>query len=367
MSTRKGGRGGMTRRRALGLAGVAGAAYVAGPLRPFGGGDATAPSDADAAATCILAPEVTEGPYWVDVREKRSNVTAGQAGVPLTLDLYVYRADDSCEPEPGAVVDIWHCNASGLYSDEAANGTSGETWLRGYQETDSNGHVRFTTIYPGWYMGRTVHIHVRVRTFSGSATTYDFTTQIFFAEEDSAAVFATSPYSSRSGRDTTNEEDMIYQQEARAGNVLMPTLAGSPSAGYSGTVGIGLSGLPAVGSTESGSGSGGAGGAGSGSGTSADDSVEAKLISRRFIRSGGRREMLLGLWAEERIAAEARLLRGGRPIAHKRIDALAPGKRSLAIPIADATDAGAAKLSLTLTDRAGNSRTVQHRVTIPSG
>jgi protocatechuate 3,4-dioxygenase beta subunit len=353
----------MTRRRALGLAGVAGAAYVAGPLRPFGvGDDAAAPSEAEA-ASCVLAPEVTEGPYWVDVREKRSDVRAGQSGAPLTLDLYVYRSDDSCEPEQGAVVDVWHCNASGLYSDEAANGTSGSTWLRGYQETDAQGHVQFITIYPGWYSGRTVHIHVRVRTFSGSATTFDFTTQIFFAEENSAAVFATSPYSSRSGRDTTNAEDMIYQQEVRAGNVLMPTLGGSPSAGYSGTVGIGLSGLPASSSNTSGSSSSGS----EGSTSSSDTAVDATLTSRRFIHAGDRRELLLGLKAGERIAAEAKLMRGGRAVAHKKIGALAPGKRSLALPISNDTPAGAAQLSLKLTDRAGNSRTIKHRVMIPAG
>ncbi len=342
-------RGGFTRRRALGLAGIAGAAYVAGPLQPFGaGGDATAPSQADAAATCVLAPEVTEGPYWVDVREKRSDVVAGQSGVPLALDLYVYRSDDSCEPEQGAVVDIWHCNASGLYSDEAANHTSGETWLRGYQETDSAGHVSFTTIYPGWYSGRTVHIHIRVRTFSGSSTTYNFTTQIFFTEEDSAAVFATSPYSSHRGRDTTNEEDMIYQQEVRAGNVLMPTLSGSPSSGYSGTVGIGLSGLPAS-STNTGPGSSSSGSGSSGSSSATDTAVDAALLSRRFIHAGDRRELLLGLKAGERIAA------------------LAPGRRNLAVPIADSTPAGAARLQLTLTDRAGNERTIRKRVHIPAG
>jgi protocatechuate 3,4-dioxygenase beta subunit len=358
------GRGAMTRRRALGLAGAAGAAYVAGPLRPFGGtGDAASPNEADAAATCVLAPEVTEGPYWVDVREERSDVRAGQSGVPLKLDLYVYRSDDSCAPEAGAIVDIWHANASGLYSDEASNGTSGETWLRGYQETDSNGHVAFTTIYPGWYMGRTDHIHVRVRTFSGSATTYNFTTQIFFDEATSAAVFATSPYSARAGRDTTNEEDMIYQQEARAGNVLMPTLSGSTSSGYSGTVGIGLSGLPA--STSSGSASGGSGS--NGSGSTADTAVDAALVSRRFIRSAERRELLLGLKAGERIAADAELVRSGKAVAHKRIAALAPGRRTLAVPIGTATAAGPAQLRLTLTDRVGNVRTIRERVRVPAG
>jgi hypothetical protein len=223
------------------------------------------------------------------------------------------------------------------------------------------------------YSGRTVHLHVRVRTFSGSVgttTTYNFTTQIFFAEENSAAVFATSPYSARSGRDTTNEEDMIFQQEVRAGNVLMPTLSGSASSGYSGTVGIGLSGLPAVSSTGGGSGSGsGSGSSGSGSGSSssaADTSVDAKLTSRRFIHAGERRELLLGLQTGERIAAEARLIRGGRTVAHKRIAALAPGRRNLAIPIADATGAGPAQLRLELTDRAGNTRTIRQAVRLPA-
>jgi protocatechuate 3,4-dioxygenase beta subunit len=359
------GRGGITRRRALGLAGVAGAAYVAGPLRPFGGGgDAASPTEAEAAASCVLAPEVTEGPYWVDVREKRSDVRAGQSGVPLTLDLYVYRSDDSCEPEAGAVVDIWHCNASGLYSDEAANGTSGQTWLRGYQESDSAGHVQITTIYPGWYSCRTVHIHIRVRTFSGSSTTFNFTTQIFFGEEDSAAVFATSPYSSRSGRDTTNDEDMIYQQEVRAGNVLMPTLSGSAASGFSGTVGIGLSGLPASSSNGSASSSGSGT---NGSSSASDTSVDASLTSRRFIHAGDRRELLLGLKAGERVAAEANLMCGSRSAAHKRIAALAPGKRNLVVPIGDATPAGPAQLRLTLTDRAGNTRTIRKQVQIPTG
>ncbi|OJU83353.1 MAG: hypothetical protein BGO11_19965 [Solirubrobacterales bacterium 70-9] len=357
----------MTRRRALGLAGVAGAAYVAGPLGTFGGGgDAADPQAAEAASSCVLAPEVTEGPYWVDVREKRSDVRAGQSGVPLTLDLYVYRSDDSCEPEAGAVVDIWHCNASGLYSDEAANGTSGQTWLRGYQETDSTGHVRFTTIFPGWYMGRCVHIHLRVRTFSGSSTTYNFTTQLFFDESVAAAVFATSPYSAHGTTpDITNSADGIYQQEVKAGNVLMPSLSGGTSAGYSGTVGIGLSGLPASSSNTAASSSGSGGSSGSGSST--DTAVEASLVSRRFIHAGDRRELVLGLKAGERIAAEANLMRGGRSVAHKRIAALAPGRHNLAVPIGDATPAGAAQLKLTLTDRAGNSRTIRKRVAIPNG
>lgn len=367
MNTEQSRRGMMTRRRALGLAGVAGAAYIASPLRPFGAGDdVTDPTDARAAATCVLAPEVTEGPYWVDTREKRSDVIAGQAGVPLTLNLYVYRSDDSCEPEQGAIVDIWHCNAEGLYSDEAVQGTTGQTWLRGYQETDSTGLARFTTTYPGWYMGRTVHIHVRVRTFSGSNTTYNFTTQIFFNESDTDTVYGVSPYSSRPGRDTTNGKDSIYLQEAQAGNVLMPTLTGSTAGGYSGSVGIGLSGLPA---SSSGVGrSSGSSGAGSSStsGSNGDASVATRLLHTTFVRSGGRRELVLRLAAEEKFSAHAELLRGGRTIAQKRVAGLNVGKRSLAVIVPGSVRAGAAALRLTLTDKAGNEKVVRHRVRVPT-
>jgi hypothetical protein len=262
------------------------------------------------------------------VREKRSDVVAGQAGAPLTLDLYVYRSDDSCEPEPGAVVDIWHCNTSGLYSDEAANGTGGQR--AHLQRLRDHLQLHHPDLLRRRKLGRGLR-H--------------------------------SPYNSRSGRDTTNEEDMIYLQEVKAGNVLMPTLGGSPSAGYSGTVGIGLSGLPV--STSSGSGSSSS--SGSNGLSSSDTAVDATLVSRRFIHAGARRELLLGLKAGERIAAEAKLMRGGRAIAHKKIAALAPGKRNLAVPISDAAPAGAAQLRLTLTDRAGNSRTVHKHVQIPTG
>jgi len=161
---------------------------------------------------------------------------------------------------------------------------------------------------------------------------------------------------------------MIYQQEAQAGNVLMPALSGSASSGYSGTVGIGLSGLPAGTGSRSGSGSAGSGSSGSGSsgnGSASDSKVEAKLLGRTFERSGGRRELTLRIEADERVAANAQLLRGGKPIAHKRIAALA-GTRKLAIPIGGAIPAGPASLRLTLTDRSGTAKTIRRRVTVPA-
>ncbi|MGV1047533.1 MAG: intradiol ring-cleavage dioxygenase [Solirubrobacterales bacterium] len=342
-------KGHLTRRQALGMAGVAGAAYVTAPLSPFGAGGGASDPEQAAGASCVLAPEVTEGPYWVDTGLERSNVVGGQPGVPLKLDLHVYRADDGCAPQQGAIVDVWHCNASGLYSDEAVEGTSGQTWLRGYQETDANGLASFTTIYPGWYSGRAVHIHVRVRVRGGSTTSYDFTTQVFFAEADTAAVLATSGYRSP-GPDTPNASDSIYRQEVQAGNVLQPALGGSAAAGYSGSVGIGLSGLPASGS-------------GSGAG---DSKVAAKLVSRKLQRSGGRREVALKIRSEERVAANAQLLRGGEVIAHKRIASLGAGSNRLALPVANRVAPGPARLKLTLRDRAGNEKVVSQRLRLPA-
>src|SRR5215470_346142 len=131
------------------------------------GDDGTATTGADAATrsgTCVLDPSLTKGPYWVDEKLDRSDITEGKAGVPLALEIAVYAyASGSCTPLSGAQVDIWHCDATGSYSDVSANNTVGQKFLRGYQATDANGVARFTTIYPGWYSGRTVHIHVKVR------------------------------------------------------------------------------------------------------------------------------------------------------------------------------------------------------------
>jgi protocatechuate 3,4-dioxygenase beta subunit len=111
----------------------------------------------------------------------------------------------------GAQIDIWHCDATGLYSDESANNTVGKKFLRGYQLTDENGLVNFTTIYPGWYSGRTVHIHGKVRTFSADGTaSYAFNTQLFFDDTLSDQVFATAPYNTHPNRDTVNSTDMVY-------------------------------------------------------------------------------------------------------------------------------------------------------------
>ncbi len=166
-------------------------------------------------------PGVTEGPYWVDEQLFRSDVRtdpttgAAQAGLPLTLAVNVseLNTDGSITPLPGAFVDIWHCNALGVYSDIAAENTTGQQFLRGYQVTNTHGNVKFMTIYPGWYSGRTPHIHARVRVhdINTNAVLYNLATQLFFDDATTTDVFQNvAPYNTRGSRDTTNATDGVY-------------------------------------------------------------------------------------------------------------------------------------------------------------
>src|SRR5262249_2055238 len=125
-----------------------------------------------------------------------------------------------------AYVDIWHCDAGGSYSDEAANNTVGQKYLRGYQVTDENGEARFTTIYPGWYSGRTVHIHFKVRLFDGDTRAYEFTSQLFFDDSLTSQIVTEAPYNQRGTPDTSNSRDGIYGQ-SNGQLTLDPTQDGS--------------------------------------------------------------------------------------------------------------------------------------------
>jgi protocatechuate 3,4-dioxygenase beta subunit len=240
----------VTRRQAVGAAGAAAAAMllakVTGADRLLG-----AAGDAQAATTsCVLIPAKTEGPYFVDEKLNRSDIRTDpsdgttQAGVPLNLTMVVVRADSSCAPVQGAVVDIWHANAGGKYSDIAGEGTQGEKYLRGLQASDANGAASFTTIFPGWYAGRAVHVHFKVRVFSGSTTTYEFNSQLFFDPALTSEVYATSAYSARGTPSTSNGADNIYGSD---GAKLLVALTANASGGYDGTFVIGLSSLPATG------------------------------------------------------------------------------------------------------------------------
>ena len=143
-----------------------------------------------------------------------------QEGMPLALSIHVAQLRACAEaPLTGAYVDIWHSNAAGIYSDVAANGSVGKKFLRGYQPTDRHGNANFTTVYPGWYQGRAVHIHAKVRVFDGDNKTYEFTSQFFFDEDFSDDIYKLDPYSGRGKRNTFNDNDGIYRGGSSLGSI----------------------------------------------------------------------------------------------------------------------------------------------------
>ena len=156
-------------------------------------------TDFDGARSCTVTAEQTEGPFYFDVDEIRSDIREDREGAPLRLGIRVRDASD-CTALPDAVVDVWHCDAEGSYSAE------GQTYLRGAQVTDRDGIAEFRTIYPGWYPGRTVHIHAKVHLDRETA----LTTQFYFADEVTARVFVDDPYPGESNRDGFNPSDGLY-------------------------------------------------------------------------------------------------------------------------------------------------------------
>ena len=275
----------MDRRRALTVLGAAGVGALATACAkqspapsagaspsPSPGGDTSAGGKAPA---CVLAPELTEGPYYIELDKVRSDITEGRSGAPLKLGITVVDAT-SCKPVKDAAVDIWHCDASGEYSGfGSASGSTempagagppsgapppggpagapppggpagapggrqaainSERFLRGTQLTDASGVCTFQTIYPGWYTGRAVHIHFKVRTDS-----LEFTSQLFFTDEMNDHVFTTySPYRERSrpAPDTTDSTDNIYGSD---GSSLLLSPVSDGNGGFSADFSVGVS------------------------------------------------------------------------------------------------------------------------------
>ncbi len=158
---------------------------------------------------CSVTPLQTEGPYYFDAGQVRRDITEGKPGTPLLVAVHLVEAG-SCAPIRDAVVDIWHPDAAGQYSGYRRQGddgtdTSGETFLRGKQITDANGLVEFETIYPGWYPGRTVHIHFKAYEDDRSFVT----SQMYFPDDITDVIYLAEPYSARGPRSTTNENDGI--------------------------------------------------------------------------------------------------------------------------------------------------------------
>ena len=169
-------------------------------------------------SNCTLTPEMTEGPFYFDADSIRSDIRDEREGTPLRLAIRV--RDSECNPLPDAVVDLWHCDALGEYS------TSDDPFLRGAQVTNRDGIAEFTTIYPGWYQGRTVHIHAKVHLDASTV----LTTQLFFDDDVTDAVYAGEPYSRHGGRDVLNTDDGIFDAAllldlSRAGDAYDATIS----------------------------------------------------------------------------------------------------------------------------------------------
>jgi protocatechuate 3,4-dioxygenase beta subunit len=228
------------------------------PISP----ESAAQKSASTNKTCTLTPSLieyestpqqTEGPYFVDGMPNRSDIRSDpsdgsvQQGIPLHLIIHVYglNKNGSCSPLKGAKVDIWHANPQGIYSNIADQGTTGKKFLRGYQLTDNNGTARFTTIYPGWYQGRAIHIHDKVRTFDGSEKTLEWTSQLYFDKSINEQVHKQLPYSKHGPPDMTNEQDGIYAGpstdgliQSNTGKHLMVNLTKGEGQSFVGTFNI---------------------------------------------------------------------------------------------------------------------------------
>jgi protocatechuate 3,4-dioxygenase beta subunit len=232
----------LSRREVLALLGAGGVAVGIAACAPNGSGStataaasgaatsgasATASAAASAVATdgslpsCVVVPELTEGPYYVDVNLERSDIRpntgdgVASEGAALQLGWVVSQVDgDGCLPMEGVIVDVWHCDALGVYS--GVQGSAGTDFLRGFQRTDASGAASFTTVYPGWYPGRAVHIHFKIRTDPDAEAGFEFTSQLFFDDTLSQQVYSSGVYASKGQPDQPNPSDGIFNQSGGA-------------------------------------------------------------------------------------------------------------------------------------------------------
>jgi protocatechuate 3,4-dioxygenase beta subunit len=221
----------MTRRSSLGrFAGLA-AAVAGGAAWEAQSAASSGPAAVTSGlVSCVLTPELTEGPYYIANEKLRRNITDGRSGTPLTLEATVLNVS-TCKPIKNAAVDIWHCDAGGVYSG-FGSGSASRTFMRGIQKTDASGVATFQTIYPGWYMGRAVHIHVKVHV-GGNVV---HTGQFFFPDALTDIVYKSAPYSARGARDQRNPNDSIFVNGGSKGLLAVK----KSGAGYVGTIAVGV-------------------------------------------------------------------------------------------------------------------------------
>jgi protocatechuate 3,4-dioxygenase beta subunit len=222
----------LSRRKVLALLSTGVAATLLGcrrvrrPGEPTTGLALVGTADAAVIPACVVRPQQTEGPYFIDEKLNRSDIRSDPSdgalkpGVPLRLTFHVSRiTGTSCSPLSSAIVDVWQCDALGAYSDvrdiNAGFDTRGKKFLRGYQLTDANGIAEFLTIYPGWYPGRAVHIHFKIRNESTSRSGQEFISQLYFDESITNQVHKQSPYNGKGYRTTTNDKDFGYRNDGK--------------------------------------------------------------------------------------------------------------------------------------------------------
>jgi protocatechuate 3,4-dioxygenase beta subunit len=236
----------LSRRDALKLLGAGSASLFAWSAAPAAADTLTPNAVAGSALDCIVRPELKIGPYFVDNQLNRSDIrfepadSSIKAGALLTLNIGVFAVTSGrCIPLEGAQLDVWHCDAQGIYS--GIKGwpfdTTGLIFLRGYQLTDPKGQVQFKTIFPGWYSGRTVHIHVMIRTTTAEGQYYEFVSQLFFSDTLTDRIHALKPYVRKEPRNTRNSADSVY---AKGGYQLLLNVTGSSSSSYVARINIGL-------------------------------------------------------------------------------------------------------------------------------
>ncbi|MEO8566244.1 MAG: intradiol ring-cleavage dioxygenase [Betaproteobacteria bacterium] len=226
----------LARRRALAMLGASGAALLAARHAGAATADGKLPA-------CVVRPRQTEGPFFVEGDLERSDLRidpragAVKPGAPLRVAFRVSRVVAStCTPLAGAQVHVWHCDAAGDYSSvrDPRVPKAGEAFLRGFQTTDAAGTARFLTIYPGWYPGRAVHVHFKIRT--ADAPHSEFTSQLYFDEALSERIYATAPYASRGRPKLSNGDDFLFRDGGR--QLLLDVTP--ESAGYVAVFDIGL-------------------------------------------------------------------------------------------------------------------------------
>lgn len=173
--------------------------------------EGSVPTDNDG---CLLSPDETKGPFPIKSPSElvKANITSDRVGVPLLVNITVQNDNDNCKPLSNLLVDIWHCDNEGNYSEYGGGGmqqTDYQTvhFLRGRQKTDAKGNVSFITLYPGWYQGRATHIHIEV--LDENATSL-LITQVAFPENITSEIYKTTHYEKKGQPDTTNQTDNVF-------------------------------------------------------------------------------------------------------------------------------------------------------------